>query len=194
MRRLIGVASSHLIPLLVAPALLAVACGSDDYSDESFGVLNLASVYEGATLRNPAAGLPAEIAPKGAFIDERRAEFYDFGTVVTQRSDATGDPTAARVRPMYFFFDAAGRPMFSRPARDQRDGTDWMRGGKGVQNPNPKDHCAELSSTKPPAGDPRRSTRPASRAISGPMPLRPPPGAAAQRPTPPRAAAGWPRW
>jgi len=42
---------------------------------------------------------------------------------------------------MYFFFDTGGRPLFSAPVRELKDGTDWIRGGTAVLNPNPKDFC-----------------------------------------------------
>jgi hypothetical protein len=43
---------------------------------------------------------------------------------------------------MYFFFSPQGFPLFSPPVREKRDGTDWMRGGHGVLDPNPRDFCA----------------------------------------------------
>jgi hypothetical protein len=53
----------------------------------------------------------------------------------------TGQPTGARVQPMYFFFTPDRIPIFSRPLREKRDGTDWMKGGKRLLDPNPKDFC-----------------------------------------------------
>jgi hypothetical protein len=125
----------------VVTAVTAVTSGcSDEFSDEKFGVLDLASFYDGGTQTNPAAGIPTEIPPAPGYVEGKDAEIYDFGVVPAVRN-STGVPVAVLVQPMYFFFDKQARPLFSRPVRELRDGTDWMRGGYDLLNPNPKDFC-----------------------------------------------------
>src|SRR5205814_4898481 len=100
----------------------------------------LSSLYYGGTPANPAAGIPAEVNPQLGFVDGAQAEYYNFGAIPVQRDPFAGDPQVATVRPRYFFFDTAGHPLFSAPVRELRDGTDWMKGGHNLLNPNPKDH------------------------------------------------------
>jgi hypothetical protein len=137
-------------PLLLAAvcaALVATGC-KEEFSDDAFGVLDLSSVYDGGTRTNPARGLPKQIAPTIGFIDGEQVEYYDFGVVPAQVDDATGKPIAVTVQPMYFFFTPDGYPLFSTPVRETRDGTDWIKGGKGVLNPNPIDFCAGVPADK----------------------------------------------
>jgi hypothetical protein len=119
---------------------LASGC-KEEFSDEKFGVLDLASFYDGGTRNDPAAGVPKDIKVEGGYIEGQVAEFYDFGAVPPIR-DSRGVPVAVRVQPMYFFFDSANVPLFSRPKSELKNGIDWMKGGKGVLDPNPKDFCA----------------------------------------------------
>jgi hypothetical protein len=135
---------------LALPGLLltmGVASGGvvgceDEFSDEQFGVLDLASFYDGGSQANPAAGIPAQLEANPGFLEGQGAEYYDFGFVPTVVDPVTGIPSAVRVQPMYFFFtQGVDVPLFSRPVRELRGGADWMRGGKDVLNPNPKDFC-----------------------------------------------------
>jgi hypothetical protein len=128
--------------LVAACAPVLVAC-KEEFVDQQFGVLDLASVYDGGTASNPAAGVPDHIGPQVGYVDGERAQYYDFGAVPVKRNPLTGQPLSAAVKPMYFFFDTSGHPLFSTSVREERDGTDWMRGGIGVLNPNPKDYCAD---------------------------------------------------
>jgi hypothetical protein len=118
----------------------AVTGCKEEFSDEKFGVLDLASFYDGGTQTNPAAGVPADIIADSGYIEGQIAEFYDFGLVPSIRN-TQGVPVAVRVQPMYFFFDSSGFPLFSHPVRELRGGTDWIKGGKAVLDPNPKDFC-----------------------------------------------------
>jgi hypothetical protein len=127
--------------LLVAACAAAVVGCSKDFVDEQFGVLDLSSVYDGGTASDPTAGLPTDIDPAQGFVDGLEAEYYDFGAVPVKRNPLTGEPQVAVVQQMFFFFDTAGRPLFSTTVREARDGTDWMKGGLHVLNPNPKDFC-----------------------------------------------------
>jgi hypothetical protein len=140
MRRHDRLARVLLFGALGLGAAFSAGC-SEEFSDAPFGVLDLASFYDGGTSTDPAAGVPTEIPATTGYIGGQAAEFYDFGAVPAITS-STGQPIAVRVQPMYFFFDGADQPLFSRPVREQRDGTEWMKGGKNVLNPNPKDYCA----------------------------------------------------
>jgi hypothetical protein len=136
----------RLGPILLVAACSAVLAGcKDEFVDKAFGVLDLASVYDGGTSSDPSAGIPELIDPSLGYIDGSQAEYYDFGTIPVRRNPFTGVPQAAAVQPMYFFFDTARRPLFSSPIRETRDGTDWIKGGTGVLNPNPKDFCPGVS-------------------------------------------------
>jgi len=127
--------------LVVVCAATAVGC-KEEFSDDAVGVVDLSATFDGGVRTNPARGLPTQIGPGFGFVAGKQAEFYDFGVVPTQVDTATGKPTAVRVQPMYFFFSPKGYPLFSASARETRDGTDWIRGGKNTLNPNPKDFCA----------------------------------------------------
>ena len=132
----------RLGPILLVAACTAVLAGcKEEFSDQAFGVLDLASVYDGGTASDPSAGIPTLIEPSLGYVEGAQSEYYDFGTIPIRRNPFTGAPEAAAVQPMYFFFDTAGRPLFSAPVRELKDGTDWIRGGTGVLNPNPKDFC-----------------------------------------------------
>jgi hypothetical protein len=136
------------LPLLVLSlgvASAGVAGCEDEFSDEKFGVLDLASYYDGGTQANPAAGIPAQIEANPGYLAGDTAEYYDFGLVPTVVEPTTGVPTAVRVQAMYFFFNDQERPLFSPPVRELRNGVDWIRGGHDVLNPNPKDFCQGAS-------------------------------------------------
>src|SRR5689334_18323519 len=47
------------LPLLVAACALTAGC-KDDFFDQPFGVLDLASTYDGGTATDPAAGVPPQ--------------------------------------------------------------------------------------------------------------------------------------
>jgi hypothetical protein len=127
--------------LLVAACALTAGC-KQEFVDQPFGVLDLSSVYDGGTATDPSAGIPEQINPQLGYVDTAQAEYYDFGTIPVERDPFTGAPQVANVRPMYFFYNLAGQPLFSAPVRELRDGTDWIKGGENVLNPNPKDYCA----------------------------------------------------
>jgi hypothetical protein len=128
----------------VMGAAAVVGC-EEEFSDEQFGTLDLAPIYDGGTPGNPGAGVPDQISPSAGYLDGQVAEYYDFGVVPTIVDPTTFEPVAARVQPMYFFFDSDLRPLFSRPVRELKDGTDWIKGGRDVLNPNPKDFCAGVT-------------------------------------------------
>jgi hypothetical protein len=132
-----------LAPLFLTVGVAAMGAGGceDEFSDEKFGVLDLASYYDGGTQNNPTAGVPDQVEANPGYLNGQVAEYYDFGFVPSIIDLNTGAPTAVRVQPMYFFFDEADRPLFSQPVRELRSGIDWMRGGHDVLNPNPKDYC-----------------------------------------------------
>jgi hypothetical protein len=140
--------NGRLGPLVLVAACAAVVAGcKEEFVDQQFGVLDLASVYDGGTTSNPAAGVPDQINPQTGYVDGEQAQYYDFGSIPVKRNPLTNEPLSAGVNPMYFFFDTSGHPLFSRPVRETRDGTDWMRGGVGVVNPNPKDYCLDPDKT-----------------------------------------------
>jgi hypothetical protein len=141
--------NGRLGPLVLVAACAPIFAGcKEDLSDQQFGVLDLASVYDGGSTANPAAGVPERIAPLVGYLDGERAQYYDFGNVPAKRNPLTGEPLSVAVNPIYFFFDTGGRPLFSTSVRETRDGTDWMRGGIGVLNPNPIDFCAGVPADK----------------------------------------------
>jgi hypothetical protein len=124
--------------------LLSIAgCGKAPLVDDQTGFIDLVPFYRaGATTANPNAGLPLILAPKRGWVGGTRIEYYDFGTVGhVRKRDAKGseirDPAYANVFPMYFFFDAQGRPMFSKPVYDVRTGIWRMVGGSNPANPTP---------------------------------------------------------
>lgn len=140
--------------VVVILGTLSVALGSttgcdEKYFDDKLGVLDLSTTYPGGTVTDPAAGIPTDLPARTGYIEGQLAEIYDFGEVPAIRN-VRGEPTGVRVMPMYFFFNEDGAPLFSRPMRELRDGTDWMKGGHDVLNANPKDFCEGIE----PAPDP----------------------------------------
>src|SRR5689334_8496063 len=77
------------LPLLVAACALTIGC-RQDFFDQPFGVLDLASVYDGGTSTNPSAGIPDQIDPQLGYVDSAQAEYYDFGSIPVQRNPFTG--------------------------------------------------------------------------------------------------------
>lgn len=145
----------HAAPLgLLTFTLLGGLACDEEFADTAFGALELETVFPGGTPRNPTAGLPDSIDPQGGFERGARAEYYDFGPVTTQVSTETGAPTAARVYPMYFFFTPEGHPLLGPALRERRDGTDHIRGGHEVRDPNPKDFCNGPDGAPIPGVDP----------------------------------------
>jgi hypothetical protein len=126
-----------------ASLLSLVGCGETDLSDEYYGTIDLGPYfYDGSSASDPYKGLPRNLTPQKGWNSGLRAEYYDFGLVnhVKKRSAAGAtlkEPDYAYVNPMYFFFDAGGKPLFSKPIYDGRTGIWHMRGGKDVLNPNP---------------------------------------------------------
>jgi hypothetical protein len=105
--------------VFAASLMALVGCGEDELSDDFYGPIDLAPYfYDGSTAAAPDRGLPREIRPARGWFNGLRVEFYDFGLVTARRKrNAAGttlaEPDIAVVNPMYFFFDGAGRPMFS---------------------------------------------------------------------------------
>ena len=130
--------AAHLVsPLAVILTSVAlVGCG-DKLSDDAYGFIDLAPYYyDGSSATNPTAGLPREIAPVKGWMNGVRAEYYDFGLVgfVKKRTDGKL-PDYASVPPMYFFYDSAGNPIFSRPVYEKRTGLWHMKGGLNTLDP-----------------------------------------------------------
>src|SRR4051794_12211814 len=68
-RRFMRKPNGRLGPLLFVAACAALLVGcKEEFSDQPFGVLDLASVYDGGTLNNPAAGVPEQINPRIGFL------------------------------------------------------------------------------------------------------------------------------
>jgi hypothetical protein len=133
-------------PLLILAVVGAAAAGcEEEFSDDQFGTLDLAPVFDGSTPGDPAAGIPTQMSPRRGYVDGQVAEYYDFGLVPTIVDPTNFEPIAVRVQPMYFFFDSQLRPLWSRPIREIKDGTDWIKGGQKVLNPNPTDFCAGVT-------------------------------------------------
>jgi hypothetical protein len=124
---------------IIATATLLAGC-SDKLADDAYGFIDLAPYYyDGSSVTDPTAGLPRTIAPVRGWQGGVRAEYYDFGLVgfVKKRSDGKL-PDYGEVPPIYFFFDSAGRPLFSRPVFETKSGLWLMPGGAhAVLNPNP---------------------------------------------------------
>src|SRR4051812_8483876 len=139
-----GCSSPSLIAgLLTLAAIAAAGCGQGDFSDDAYGFVDLAPYfYDGSSAGNPVAGLLTTLPPNRGWNNGLRAEYYDFGLVgVARKRDSNGvtlaEPDRAYVWPMYFFYDQAGQPMFSKPIFDRRTGLWQMKGGQGLLNPNP---------------------------------------------------------
>ncbi len=145
-------AARTFVPQAGCAALMLVLGGagcSDSYSDEAFGVADLSALQEGATARERANKVPTQLDPLRGYVDDGvRSEYYSFGELKVGLNRARTAPEPVRVEPMYFFFNSEGRPLFSRPARETRDNTDWMKGGKTVLDPNPKDFCRGVGDDK----------------------------------------------
>ena len=137
---------ARLALFLVLVAAGGVAGCEEEFSDERRGVLDLNSFYTRMAVgvsgtRLDPDDVPEQILAETGYIAGQVAELYNFGQVPVIRDPATGEPVGVRVQPMYFFYDQNDRPLFSRPVRELRDGTDWIKGGKAVLNPNPRNHC-----------------------------------------------------
>ncbi len=76
-RREVRLAFSLFLGLGLAGSV--VGC-EEEFSDEPFGTLDLAPVYDGGTPSDPAAGIPEQIRPARGYLDGQVAEYYDFGT------------------------------------------------------------------------------------------------------------------
>jgi hypothetical protein len=130
--------------LSVVALTSVVGCGEDDFSDDAYGAVDLTPFYaDGASAANPRAAVPAEMRTLKGWFEGNRAEFYDFGIVNHRRKrNAAGatirEPDIAYVNKMYFFYDSAGNPMFSKPLYDERTGAWSMKGGANLLNPNPE--------------------------------------------------------
>ena len=142
----------------------AVGCGEDELSDDYYGAIDLTPFYaDGASAANPRAAIPENQPIVRGWYKGRRAEYYDFGvTNHRKKRNAAGgtinEPDIAYVGQMYFFYDANGNPMFSKPIYDdQRTGAYYMRGGENMLSPIPRkpadareaDRQAELAEAEP---------------------------------------------
>jgi hypothetical protein len=140
--------------VFAASLMALVGCGEDELSDDFYGPIDLAPYfYDGSTAAAPDRGLPREIKPARGWFNGLRVEFYDFGLVTARRKrNAAGttlaEPDIAVVNPMYFFFDGAGRPMFSKPIFEWRTGLFHMRGGENTLDPNPAPAPADAARRK----------------------------------------------
>lgn len=114
------------------------AC-SNTYNDEAFGVLALDSLFAQGTART--GDPPTQLLPEDGFEGGGRAQYYNLGNVASLQ-DAFGEPISVRVNPMYFFFTPDGKPLLSPVMRENRTRQDYITGGRGVVNINPKDFCA----------------------------------------------------
>ena len=123
----------------------ALAAARMSFSDDAYGAIDLdALLRRRRHRREPACGRSRRDQAQRGWYEGNRAEFYDFGLVNHRRKrNAAGatirEPDIAYVNPMYFFFDAAGKPMFSKPLFDRRTGTWSMKGGQNMLDPNPVD-------------------------------------------------------
>lgn len=123
----------------------AVGCGEDELSDDYYGAIDLTPFYaDGASAANPRAAIPDNQPILRGWYNGRRTEYYDFGvTNHRKKRNAAGatinEPDIAYVNPIYFFYDANGNPMFSKPLYDeQRTGAFFMRGGENMLSPTPR--------------------------------------------------------
>jgi hypothetical protein len=127
----------------IATLLAWAGCGDSALSDEASGFIDMVPFFRGgATAADPTAGIPRNIAITRGWANGNRVEYLDFGSFtvprkVGVRGEALRVPDAARVSPMYFFFDSSGRPLFSKPVFEARTGGWHMRGGKNPPDPAP---------------------------------------------------------
>lgn len=130
--------SRRLVSFLALLTVVASGC-SNNYSDEALGALVLDPLFA------PGPGArgtpPARLAPEAGYEGGAGAEYYNFGAVAVQ-TNAFGEPLTARVNPMYFFFTPDGLPLMAPVVRERRTRQDFILGGEGVTNMNPKDFCA----------------------------------------------------
>jgi len=149
-----------------AALILSLAsCGGSGLSDDPTGFIDLVPFYPvtsapGVVPANPNANLPLIMTPRRGWFAGQRVEYYDFGPVGNVRKrNAAGseirEPSYANVFPMYFFFDAQGRPMFSKPAFNSKNGNWYMLGGKNPINPTPQPAPAS-GQERPPRARPSR--------------------------------------
>lgn len=131
--------------LAISALLVATGgCGSDDdLMDEPYGYIDLAPYFfDGSTANTPTAGLPRNLVPQRGWFEGKRAEAYDFGLVSSVKLKTNSSvPDYVLAHPMYFFFDPAGNPLFSRPVYEARTGLWHIRGGRNLLDPNPDDQA-----------------------------------------------------
>ena len=139
---------------LLALSVLGAGCGGDWPTDDTAGFIDLVPFFRApAGAPDPTVNLPRNLSPTRGWVAGNRVEAIDFGNVTVPRKfDAKGSalkiPDTAKVFPMYFFYDAAGHAMFSKPSYDTRTGVWYMRGGQAPGAASPID---------PPAADPARA-------------------------------------
>jgi hypothetical protein len=124
---------------MIVSSVLVSGCGADKLSDDAYGFIDLAPwYYDGSSAATPSAGLPKEIGTTRGWVNGARAEYYDFGLVGVTKKRSDGKlPDYASIPAMYFFFNGAGTPLFSKPIYEERTGLWHMRGGVAALNPNP---------------------------------------------------------
>jgi hypothetical protein len=123
------------------PWVLGGAGCAADYRDEAFGVLDLEPLFDEPSAFSDGNGVPDEVEAQTGFEGGDRAEYNDFGPIV-DIVNGFGEPIAARVNPMYVFYNRRGQPLFAPPVRELRSANDRLNGGLDVESPNPKDFCA----------------------------------------------------
>jgi len=132
-------------PIALSMALPAtlVGCADDWPADDQAGVIDLVPFFRAAAnAADPTANLPRTLPLTRGWTAGTRVESVDFGAVTVPRKlDGKGSalriPDTAKVYPMYFFFDASGHPMYSKPLYDPRTGAWQMRGGPNPEAPTP---------------------------------------------------------
>ena len=133
------------IALSIALAAALVGCGDDWPAEDQAGSIDLVPFFRASpTAADPTSSLPRSFPLARGWTGGTRVESVDFGAVTVPRKlDGKGSalriPDTANVYPMYFFFDANGHPMFSKPRFDSRTGAWLMPGGKNPEAPGPID-------------------------------------------------------
>src|SRR6185295_2584658 len=129
-------------PIVLLSATL-VGCGDDWPAEDQAGSIDLVPFFRASpTAADPTSSLPRSFPLARGWAGGTRVESVDFGAVTVPRKlDGKGSalriPDTANVYPMYFFFDASGHPMYSKPLYAPRTGAWQMRGGPNPEAPTP---------------------------------------------------------
>ena len=138
-RREVRLAFSLFLGLGLAGSV--VGC-EEEFSDEPFGTLDLAPVYDGGTPSEPCRRHPPGDPAQPGLPGRQRGRVLRLRHRPPVINPEDGTPIAVRVQPMYFFFDQRRGRCSPRPVREVRDGTDWIKGGPTCSTRTPRTSAA----------------------------------------------------